>query len=126
MKNSKNLGIWMDHSVAHLMALTGETVETTTIKSDFSHEEKEGALNRSEHVMHNKENQRQAEFYKNISKIIQNYDAVLLFGPTKAKNELLNILEEDQLCANIKIEVKSAEKMTENQQHAFVKEYFKS
>ena len=126
MKNSKNLGIWMDHSVAHLMALTGETIETTIIKSDFSHEEKEGTLNKSEHVMHNKENQHQAEFYKNISQIIKNYDDVLLFGPTKAKNELLNILEEDNLFASIKLALKSAEKMTENQEHAFVKEYFKS
>lgn len=125
MKITKSLGIWMDHSEAHLMALMGDSIETTIIESDFSHSDKEETLNRSENIMHNKENHHQAAYYKNISKIIRNYDDVVLFGPTKAKNELLNILEGDHLYENIKIEIKSAEKMTENQEHAFVKEHFK-
>ena len=125
MKITKSLGIWMDHSEAHLMALTGDSIETTIIESNFSHQDKEETSNRSENIMHNKENHSQAEYYKNIGKIIRNYDDVLLFGPTKAKNELLNILEKDHLYENIKIEIKPADKMTENQEHAFVKEYFK-
>lgn len=126
MKNTKKVGIWMDHSVAHVMALTGDSIETSIINSDFSHSEKEESLNRSENIMHNKENHMQAEYYKNIGKIIRDYDEVILFGPTKAKNELLNILKDDHLFADIKIDLKPADKMTENQQHAFVKEYFKA
>lgn len=125
MKITKSLGIWMDHSEAHLMALTGNSIETTIIASNFSHQDKEETSNRSENIMHNKENHSQATFYKNIGKVIREYDDVILFGPTTAKNELVNILADDHLFENIKIEVKSAEKMSENQEHAFVKDYFK-
>jgi hypothetical protein len=53
-----------------------------------------------------------------------NYENVLLFGPTNAKVELFNILRADLAFSNIKIEVKDADKMTDNQQRAFVKDYF--
>jgi len=56
---------------------------------------------------------------------MKDYDEVLLFGPTNAKNELVNILKVDHHFDEIKIEVKPADKMTENQQLAFVKEHFK-
>ena len=49
---------------------------------------------------------------------------MLLFGPTEAKEELFNLLSEDHRFVNIKIEVKEADKMTENQQEAFVSNYF--
>ena len=66
----------------------------------------------------------QAEFYKQLSEIIKNYKEVLLFGPTDAKVELHNILKANHLFANIKIDVKQADKMTEHQEHAFVREHF--
>jgi hypothetical protein len=47
-----------------------------------------------------------------------------LFGPTNAKTELINKLKEDHHFDEVKIEVKSADKMTENQQQAFVLEHF--
>ena len=51
-------------------------------------------------------------------------DEVILFGPTEAKNELLNLLRENHLFDKIKIEVKTADKMTEIERNTFVKEYF--
>jgi hypothetical protein len=114
----------MDHSVAHLMALTGDTIETTIVHSAFSHQDKEETLNRSEQMMHNKEQHQEAEYYKTLGEAIRNYDDVLLFGPTDAKVELANILGIDHRFADIKIDVKTSDKMTENQEHAFVKDYF--
>lgn len=61
---------------------------------------------------------------KTIGESIKEYDDVLLFGPTNAKIELLNILEADLSFSKIKIETRQADKMTENQEHAFVKDYF--
>lgn len=49
---------------------------------------------------------------------------VVLFGPTDAKVALYNILKADHRFAKIKIEIKPADKMTENQQDTFVKIYF--
>ena len=124
IKPTQFLGIWMDHSTAHLMEYTRDSMETETVESTFTHQDREETLNRSESVMHNKEQQKQRLYYKELGEIIRKYDEVVLFGPTDAKAELFNILKEDHLFDNINIGVEDADKMTENQQHAFVKWYF--
>ena len=124
MTTKKNLGIWMDHSTAHLMEFTAEPIETNIIESKFTHQEKEHSLSKSEHIMHNKEQHQLSEFYKKLGESIIKYDNVILFGPTDAKVELFNILKEDHRFAKVKFEIKQADNMTENQQHAFVREHF--
>lgn len=124
MTIAKNLGIWMDHSNAHLMEFTTEPLTTTIISSKFTHQEKEQSLSQGEKGMHNKEQQQQSEYYKKLGDIIINYNDVILFGPTDAKLELLNILRADHHFENIKLEIEQADKMTQNQQHAFVREHF--
>src|ERR1700712_3916865 len=121
---AKKLGIWMDHSIAHLMEFTNETNDIKNIQLEFTHQEKENSLNRSENLMHNKEQQQQADYYKKLGETIKDYNEVILFGPTDAKVELFNYLILDRHFENIKIEVESTDKMTENQEHAFVKDYF--
>jgi hypothetical protein len=124
MTTAKDLGIWMDHSIAHLMEFTADPIATTTLHSTFTHEEKIEGLLKSEKKMHRQEQHEQAEYYKKLGEVIRNYQEVLLFGPTDAKTELLHVLRADHLFANIKIDVKQTDKMTENQQHAFVRDYF--
>jgi hypothetical protein len=124
METKKQIGIWMDHSVAHLLEPKDNTIVTSNIESEFTHTERQHALGKNENLMHNKEHQMQAKYYKTIADAIKGHNEVLLFGPTKAKEELSNILKEDHHFSNVKIEVKHADKMTENQQHAFVKKHF--
>ena len=124
MTTAKDLGIWMDHTSANLMEFTADPIETKTIDSKFTHAEKEQTLGKSENLMHNKEQHEQADYYRELGEIIRNYDEVVLFGPTDAKVELYNTLKDDHLFAKIKIEVIQADKMTENQQHAFVRKHF--
>jgi len=124
MKTGKKLGIWMDHSNAHLMEFTNDSIETRIITSKFTHADKMHTLHRSENIMHNKEQHQQSEYYKKLGDAIRNYEEVILFGPTDAKAELFNTLREDHNFAQIKIETQQADKMTENQLHAFVKEHF--
>jgi hypothetical protein len=114
----------MDHSTAHLMEFSSDAIETKTIESKFTHEQKSNSLGKSENLMHNKEQHQQAEFYKAIGEVIKGYEGVILFGPTDAKTELHNLLKANHSFAKIKIDVKTADKMTENQQHAFVREHF--
>ena len=64
------------------------------------------------------------EFYKKLGEVIRKYEEVILFGPTNAKVELYNLLKADHLFSKVKIEVQQTDKMTENQQHAFVKHHF--
>ena len=122
----RKLGVWMDHANAHLIEYTGEPAESKNLMSKFTHEEKEHSLGESEKLMHNKERHEESEYYKKISDVIRDYDDVLLFGPTEAKNELFNLLKADHHFAKIKIIVKTAEKMNDHQQHAFIKNYFQN
>lgn len=124
IKPTQYLGIWMDHSTAHLMEYTRDSMESETVESTFTHQDREETLHPSENEMHNKEQQKQRLYYKELGEIIRKYDEVLLFGPTDAKTELFNILKEDHHFDEINIGVEGADKMTENQQHAFVRGYF--
>jgi hypothetical protein len=124
MTTEKKLAIWMDHASAHLTEFTTDVVEKDDIDSKFTHQKKEHSLTKGETQMHNKEQQQQGDYYKKLGAVILNYDSVLLFGPTDAKTELLNVLRADHRFEDIKIVVKQSDKMTENQEHAFVRDHF--
>jgi stalled ribosome rescue protein Dom34 len=76
--------------------------------------------------MHNKRQQMNGAFFKEIADQILNYDHVLLFGPTNAKSELHNYLNKDLHFKDIRIDIESADKMSINEKGAFVKSYFES
>ncbi|MEB2775421.1 hypothetical protein SYJ56_08885 [Algoriphagus sp. D3-2-R+10] len=123
MKSQKNLGIWMDHSTANFIQGTPALREHSN-DVDITADTKEESSNGSEHTMHNKEQQMHEAFYKEISEEILKYDHVLIFGPTNAKSELHNYLKKDSHFNDITIEVESADKMTDNEKDAFVKNHF--
>ncbi len=125
MKTLKKLGIWLDHSNAHLIEFSSEVKEIQTISSDFTFQDREETLQRSESEMHNKEQHKHATFYKNLAAVIKNFDEVILFGPTDAKVELFNFLKENHGYDKIKITVKNADKMSDKELHVFVRDYFK-
>ncbi|OYU80692.1 MAG: hypothetical protein CFE23_08195 [Flavobacterium sp. BFFFF1] len=125
MKTLKKLGIWMDHSNANLIEFSDEVKPTRTISADFDNRDMEETLQRSENEMHNKQQHKQGSYYKDLAAEIRNFNEVLLFGPTSAKAELLNFLRKDHRFADIKIELHNADKMTDKQQHAFVRDHFK-
>jgi len=125
MKNIRQLGIWLDHSNAYLMELTNDAILTNRVVSESSNQEAELNHYKGEKLIHKKEQHLQINYYQKISDIIKNYQEVILFGPTDAKNELLNMVKTDHLFEEIKIEVKNSDKMTESQMQTFVREYFK-
>ena len=124
MTTRGSLGIWMDHSNAHLTEFTVDPMKTIVHGSDFSHADKEQALSKNENLMHNKEQHQQAKYYKQLGEKIINYDEVVLFGPTNAKAELFNFLKADHRFEKVKITVKQTDKMTEHEQQDFVREHF--
>lgn len=124
MKEMKNIGIWMDHSAAEIID-TNSTSNNSSIKSKFTNDVQSDAIHKGESHMHNKEQQMDEAYYKEIAGKILNYDHVVLFGPTNAKTELHNYLNKDLHFKNIKIDIETADKMSENEKHAFVKKHFK-
>jgi hypothetical protein len=125
MKNIRQLGIWMDHSNAYLMEFTNDSILTNRVVSEFSKQGAELNHYKGEKLIHKKEQHLQLDYYKKIGDIIRMYQEVVLFGPTDAKNELLNMVKTDHLFNEIKIEVENSDKMTESQMHTFVRDYFK-
>ena len=121
MDKATSVGIWMDHSTAHVMEFT-TAIKTVYVESEFTHEDKN--LVKGEKSMHNKEQHLQSAYYKKLEDIIKNHKEVLLFGPSDAKSELANLLRANHQYADIKIDVVQADKMTTNQEHAFVRHHF--
>lgn len=121
IKNPKKLGIWMDHSIAHLMEFTDEPFEVKTIESQFH----EALPNHQIAVPKTKqEKYMQYRYYKKIGEVIKDYCQVILFGPSDAKVELFNLLSDDNRFVKIKVEIKETDLMTRSQLHRFVNEYF--
>ena len=114
----------MDHATANLISFPADASNDRTIHCSFTHQAKEEALQRGESTMHTKEQGEHADYYRELANTIRNYDEVLLFGPTKAKTELYDTFKHDHLFAGTKVEIMQADKMTTNQQRAFVKEFF--
>ena len=123
-KNNK-LGIWMDHSVAYITDYSNDFLTTEKFIFEFTHQKRESGMKKSEVTMLRKEKAEQSSYYKKLGEIILNYSDVILFGPTSAKQELLNSLKTNHLFDKITINILPADKMTESEQQLFVKNYFK-
>ena len=114
----------MDHFMANIIEYSNSAEAIKTIKSEFNHFEKEKILQKGESHFHNKEQDMQQKFYLKLRKELLNYDSVLLFGSTNAKTELLNILQADAKFSNVTFTLKNTDKLTDNEQIAFVNDCF--
>ena len=124
MTRAECIGIYMDNSTIHLMEFRNDPTVTRIISSQFAHPSKEQSLSNSDNLTSSKEQRPKADCYKQLGEEIIHYKEVILFGPTDAKLELLNLLIADNRFAHLKIRIQYNNEMTENQEHAFVKDYF--
>jgi hypothetical protein len=124
MKTNKCLGIWMDYSKAYLMELLPDNIQIQTIESNFTHEIKAESIEKSEKHMHNKEEGEKLKYFKKLQSEIEKFDDIFLFGPGDAKLELHELLKENRSKDQVVLEIKTTDKMTENQLKAFVLKHF--
>ena len=124
METIKKIAVYMDHFMANIIEYSNSAEAIKTIKSEFNHFEKEKILQKGESHFHNKEQDMQQKFYLKLRKELLNYDSVLLFGSTNAKTELLNILQADAKFSNVAFTLKNTDKLTDNEQIAFVNDCF--
>lgn len=127
MKRVKELGVWMDHSNAILMELYNHMIDSKKIAIKPIEIDRDNVDKHEVHMHSNDKEQKhnQSVFFKEIKDIIRNYNDVLLFGPTDAKNELFNLLKADHHFENTKIELRNTDKMSEDEMCDFVVEYFR-
>ena len=123
MGNIKNLGIWMDHSSAKFIDLSAIN-RNSTINAIFNFDSKEKSFQNDKNLMYDTALQMHMLDYKDLATIILNYEHVLLFGPTNAKLELHNYLNQDSHFKDIKIDIETADFMTDREKKVFVKQYF--
>ena len=121
----KQVGIWMDHSFAFIMTLENNKVVENIVELEIPQLETDYDSGNNEKLKDNKSQQFQLNYYRKLIDCIKNYQDVILFGPTDAKNELLNLLKTEHFFKNIHIEIQDSDKMTTMQMHDFVTAYFK-
>lgn len=114
----------MDHERAYLTEFTADPMQTKILESTSTNAVREESIIRGENHMHKKEQHQQGDYYKRLGQEIRKYQEVVLFGPTDAKRELYNTLRSNHLFDGVLIKIEQADKMTENQLHAFVRQYF--
>jgi hypothetical protein len=123
-KPIKKTGIYMDYASAQVISVEADGKEMHIIDSGYSHSMKAESMAKGENLLHNKTQQLEHQYYKKIGEVILQFEEVLLFGPTDAKIACLKYLQKNSHFNNIKITTASADKITPNQQRAFVNDYF--
>ncbi|TAE82987.1 MAG: hypothetical protein EAY81_08750 [Bacteroidetes bacterium] len=124
METTAWIGVWMDYSKANLIEYgEGEVIQTIT--SSFTPQKRTASLSHSESGMHHKEQQLHTQYFKSIADKIIKYNKVLLFGPTDAKLEFHHYLAGNPQFKKVNIGVEPTDRITNNQQKAFVNDYFK-
>jgi stalled ribosome rescue protein Dom34 len=123
MVAKKKLGIWMDYSYAHIMEFTLNPFEIITVESTSFANEKRYPIDTLATLLETRK-QLLFKYYNKIANEIQNYNRIILFGPSNAKVEFFDVLSEDERFLKTKVELTNTDDMTQSEQHDFIKEYF--
>ena len=124
MKNTNQLGLWMDDSVAYLIQFTTKPFTIQTIVREFQTEEKKSNSLKKILLLSRYKETSLNKHYNKMGKELLKYEKIVLFGPSTSKLDFFDFLNEDERFLKLKIEIKDADKMNVNQQHEFIKEYF--
>lgn len=132
----KVIGVWLDHSKAKLIKLQDGDAEITTVLSPYkrhiripgegSNKTRFGAeyYSNQEYKSHHKKQHDLNSYYKDMEIRLSKFDEILLFGPTGAKKELYNQMSGNKVFRLKAINLENADKMTEKEMAAYVKNYF--
>ena len=114
----------MDHDHAYLIEYSIENREAQAVPHKFTHGSSEKHSTHGEVHLHHSQERHLSEYFKQLAEVVKTYDDVLLFGPTNAKKEFFHALKGNKLFGHVTVRVEDADKMSENQRIAFVKEFF--
>ena len=119
MKN--HAGLWIDRANAVIVLLNAEDEEIKHIDSDTrNHPQSNGV---SDDIRLSLETEYLKQYYDEIVECVREAESVFVFGPDEAKNQLKKRFESDGLKGK-SVDVETADKMTEAQVAAKVKDHF--
>ena len=140
MENYKQIGVWIDHSKAHLIGFkSGQAKLLETVDSPYESINRidgegkdmtrfspnpEHASN-NEHKKHNTTQNEINEYLRMMEHRLQPFEDILLFGPGTMKEKLKNRLKENKSFDGKWLSVESSDKLTDNQLLAFVRDFYK-
>lgn len=131
---TKQAGLWIDHRKAVIVTLVDKTENVQQIVSNLPKRTRRAGGARSktpygpqdvmaEGKRDNEYNNQLKQYYEEVRAALGDVDALMLFGPGKAKIEFRKHLEKEQLSKRV-IGVKTTDKLTDRQIAAEVRQHF--
>jgi hypothetical protein len=132
---TKVAGLWIDHRKALIVIATDKGEEVKLVVSSVEKQLRrsgdsplkgphESQMVPADDSRERKLTGQRRTYFDAIIECIRNSDSILIFGPGEAKGELKKRLTKDKLGSRI-VRVESADKMTDRQVSARVREYFR-
>lgn len=131
------VGLWLDHRQAVMVSITDDAETIKRIDSDIERKVRLSGGSRSAKTPYGPQqvsvdgkqqeriNRQLHQYYQEIIRRIQDAAKILILGPGEAKIELKKEMEKSRELAAKKITVEPADKMTERQIAAKVRQFFK-
>ena len=123
---SKDVGVWIDHKKAVIVSIAAGEVTTRTLTSGIGAHphysgSQEGGGEKKYEQRHNEDLDR---YYDDVIGQLGKPDALLLFGPGEAKLQLKERLGRSNVLSESTVAVETADKLTDPQIVAKVKEHY--
>jgi hypothetical protein len=131
----QNVGLWIDHRKAIVVTIKNDKEFIRVIESNieprvrfsggsrtatpYSPQDVASEGKRDERYRHHLD-----AYYSEVIRAIRDADSILIFGPGEAKGELKKAIEESKDMGRRIVGVESADKMTQRQIAAKVRDYF--
>ncbi|MDD4051644.1 MAG: hypothetical protein PHR28_07085 [candidate division Zixibacteria bacterium] len=131
----KNVGLWIDHRKALIVAITdkGEEIRLIISKVEKQPGRYDGKRSmtpydsrrvKADNIRQRKLTGELDVYYDAVIAFLREAESILIFGPGEAKGELKKRLEKDKLGGRI-VAIETIDKMTNRQIAAKVRKYFK-
>jgi len=133
----KQIGLWIDHEKAWIVTISDSKEDITKIESGVERKVRMSGGSRSatpygpkeiasERKREDKYKRHLSHYYQKLVTMIQDADEILIFGPGEAKVEFNKEIAKSKGLAEKVKGIEPADKMTENQIKAKVKEFYVS
>lgn len=122
-----NVGIWIDHKRAVIVTASEGRVTTKTLESEVeAHPRYSGQQDGGgEKQYEERHGQHLGQYYDEVISQLGQPEALLIFGPGEAKLELKERLSRSKTLSGRTVDIETADKLTDPQIVAKVKEHFR-
>ncbi len=130
----KETGLWIDHKQAVIVTLLDQAEQVTRLTSDIENAVRHSGTSHGSHddtteIRRDRQDRRfddhLSRYYGEVIAYLRDADAILIFGPGEAKDELKKQLETEALGERI-VGIETTDNMTEGQVAAKTRDHFRS